>query len=71
MRDRLGRVRFSILDRDDEALAKFAEAEKLDRENAKNYLRWGEALQQIGRTSDGDAMIAKARALATKQGLKL
>jgi len=59
------------LGRNEEALAKFAEAEQLDHENARNYLRWGEALQRVGRKSDGDVMIAKAHALAAKQGMVL
>jgi len=55
----------------EEAFAKFAEAENVDRENARNYLHWGGALRQVGRNSEGDAMIAKAQALAAKQGLQL
>jgi tetratricopeptide (TPR) repeat protein len=51
------------LGRNEEALAKFAEAEQLDHENARNYLRWGEALQSRPQ-NDGDVMIAKAHALA-------
>ena len=35
--------------------------------NARNYLHWGEALRRIGRTADGDAMVAKAHKLAAKR----
>jgi tetratricopeptide (TPR) repeat protein len=55
----------------DEALAKFAEAEKIDPANARNYLHWGKALKDAGRAAEGDALIAKATALAAKQGLTL
>jgi len=57
--------------RTDEALAKFAEAGKLDPADARNYLHWGKVLKDAGRAADGDALIAKATALAAKQGLSL
>ena len=59
------------LGRHDEAMAKFAEGESIDKDNARNCLHWGEALHRIGRTSEGDAMIARAHALAAKQGVAL
>jgi tetratricopeptide (TPR) repeat protein len=59
------------LGRNEEALAKFAEAQAVDKDNARNCLHWGEALQLIGRAREGDAMIAKAHALAAKQGVAL
>jgi tetratricopeptide (TPR) repeat protein len=61
----------AMLGRTDEALAKFAEAEKIDPANARNSFHWGEALRQAGRTAEGDTLVAKANALAAKQGLTL
>ena len=52
------------LGRNEEALAKFAEAEKIDKENARNYLHWGEALQTDrphGRRRRADREGAQAR----------
>ncbi len=59
------------LGRTDLALAKFAEADRIDPSHARNCLHWGETLQQAGRVGEGDALVAKARRLAEKQGLTL
>lgn len=59
------------LGRRDEALARFAAAAKIDPANARNFLHWGNALREAGRTVEGDAMIAKATKLAARQGLAL
>jgi tetratricopeptide (TPR) repeat protein len=55
----------------DLALARFAEAAKIDPANARNFLHWGNALRDAGRTVEGDAMVAKAAKLAARQGLAL
>jgi Flp pilus assembly protein TadD len=52
-------------------LEEFARAEKIDPANARNCLYWGSALKQAGRAREADAMLARARTLAAKQGLVL
>ena len=56
----------------DEALAKFAEAEKIDKERAQLSPLGKRAARRTGRASrSAMRMIAKAHELAAKQGLLL